>query len=82
MAYLAWRTYVPLATAAAVTVVIAAGFLVDRPGIDPSLACSTAPWARVTVWVLAATGFFFIRNKLAVRREEWIRTAQVDLSAG
>lgn len=80
LAYLAWNTAVPLATAAAVTVVIAAGFLVDRPGIDPSLALLNRSMGTVTVWVLAATGFFFIRNKLAVRREEWIRTAQVDLS--
>ncbi len=80
LAYLAWRTAVPLVTAAGVTLVIAAGFLIDRPGIDPSLALVNRSMGAVTVWVLAATGFFFIRNKLAVRREEWIRTAQVDLS--
>ncbi|WP_428032474.1 response regulator [Ancylobacter sp.] len=80
LAYLAWRPQVPLFTAAIVTGVIVAGFMVDRPGIDPSLALLNRSMGTATVWILAATGYFFIRNKLAVRREEWIRTAQVDLS--
>ncbi|TCK30300.1 signal transduction histidine kinase [Ancylobacter aquaticus] len=80
LAYLALRTFVPLVTAAAVTGVIVTGFLVDRAGIDPSIALLNRSMGITTVWILAATGFFFIRNKLAVRREEWIRTAQVDLS--
>ncbi|MDQ0349133.1 response regulator [Ancylobacter vacuolatus] len=80
LAFLAWRTHVPLVTAAAVTSVIVAGYMVDRPGIDPSIALLNRSMGTATVWILAATGFFFIRNKLAVRREEWIRTAQVDLS--
>lgn len=80
LAFLAWRTHVPLVTAAAVTGVIVIGYMFDRAGIDPSIALLNRSMGTATVWILAATGFFFIRNKLAVRREEWIRDTQVDLS--
>ncbi|SCW68434.1 response regulator [Ancylobacter rudongensis] len=80
LAFLALRTHVPLVTAAAITGVIVTGFLVDRAGIDPTVALVNRTMGTATVWILAATGFFFIRNKLAVRREEWVRNAQVDLA--
>ncbi|MCK0207782.1 response regulator [Starkeya koreensis] len=80
LAYLSRRPAVPLLVAACVSAVIVLGFAIDRPGINPDIARLNRGMGIATVWVLAITGFMFIRNKLAVRREEWLQTLQVELS--
>ena len=80
LAYLARRTLVPPVAALLVTVLIVIGYMVDRPGIDPSVAFRNRAMGVVTIWMLAGIGFQFIRNKLAVQREEWLQSAQVDLA--
>ncbi|PXA98124.1 histidine kinase [Nostoc sp. 3335mG] len=80
LAYLAWRPQVPLLVAVFVTTLVAVGFFIDRPGIDPDVARLNRIMGVVTVWVLAMTGFFFIRNKLMVKSQEWLQTGQVHLA--
>lgn len=80
LTYLGWRPQLPLIVAAIVTVLVAVGFSIDRPGIDPQIAQLNRTMGVATVWVLAVTGFFYIRNKLAVRAEEWLQSGQVQLS--
>ncbi|HEX4365193.1 MAG TPA: GAF domain-containing protein, partial [Rhodopila sp.] len=80
LAYLAARPQVPLVVAAAVTVLVIAGFLVPHAGIDPDVARLNRAMGVATVWVLALTGYFFIRNKLAVRAQDWLQAGHVQLS--
>ncbi|ODN71900.1 response regulator [Methylobrevis pamukkalensis] len=80
LSYLAWRPAVPPLIALAATGLMIAGFMVDRPGIDPNIAFVNRSMGIATVWVLAITCIVFIRNRLAVRREEWLQTGQVELA--
>ena len=80
LSYLAWRQQIPLLIAAVSTILVILGFSVDRPGIDPSVAIVNRTMGVVTLWVLAAIGVYFIRNKIAVRLQEWLQTGQTRLS--
>jgi CheY-like chemotaxis protein/signal transduction histidine kinase len=70
------RPAVPLYIATAVTVLIVANFFADTPGLDPTVAQINRAMGAFTIWVLALVGHFFIRNRNAVRREEWLQTGQ------
>ena len=80
LAYLARHPRVPILVAAAVTVLVVIGFFVDRAGIDPGIARLNRTMGVVTVWVLAGTGFFFIRNKLFRATQDWMQIGQVNLA--
>ncbi len=80
LAYLSTRPETPLVTAVLVTLLVAVGFLVDRPGIDPSIAFANRSMGVVTVWVLAGTGYLFIRNRAAVRLQDWLQSGQMRLA--
>ena len=80
LSYLAWRQQIPLAVAIASTFLVVVGFMVDRPGIDPTVALVNRAMGVVTVWALAAIGVYFVRNKLAVRKQEWLQSGQTAMS--
>lgn len=80
LSYLAPRAVTPVLVAAAVTVLIAMGFAIDRPGIDPQVAQLNRTMGAGTVWVLAITGVFFIRNRLRLQEQEWLQTGEVELA--
>ncbi len=80
LAYFAWRPPLPLIIAAIATVLVLLGYMFGPPGMEPDIARINRGFGVITVWIVAGTGFFFIRNKLAVRRQEWLQTAQVGLS--
>lgn len=80
ISYLAWRQQIPAVIAGASTLLVAAGFMVDRPGIDPSVALVNRAMGVATLWALALIGVYFIRNKLAVRRQEWLQSGQTRVS--
>ncbi|SHO66370.1 Signal transduction histidine kinase [Pseudoxanthobacter soli DSM 19599] len=81
LAYLAWRPIVPPLAALVSTIAIAIGFLADLPSIsNVGMAQINRAMGVSTVWILALIGYHFVRNKVAVRREEWLQTAQSDLA--
>lgn len=80
LSYLAWRQTVPMLTALAATALIAVGFTIDRPGIDPQIALVNRAMGAATMWSLALIGYFFIANKLAVRQQEWLQSGHVALA--
>ena len=75
LAYLFWFPVTPVAVAGAVTILTLAGLLLSAPGIDPSVSRINRLVGIITSWALAAFGAHFIRNRIAVRKEEWITGA-------
>ncbi|MHA6720592.1 response regulator [Sphingomonas sp. RS6] len=78
--YLAQRPLVPPIVAAVSTLLIIAGFTLAPAGIDPSVAIANRSLGVVVTWILAVIGYAFIRNRLAIRREEWLQAGQVGLA--
>lgn len=74
------RAKVPLALALLATVLVGLGYVFGAPGIDQHIALINRVLGVATCWIVAITGYFFIRGKLAVRKEKWLQTAEVGLS--
>jgi signal transduction histidine kinase/DNA-binding response OmpR family regulator len=56
------------------------GFFLAPAGVDPTVAIVNRVLAVAIFWILASIGFLFIRNKLAIAREEWLQGGQVGLA--
>ena len=80
LAYLVWRPQIPLALAAAATILVIVGYLASNPGVDPEVARLNRSLGALTCWILGVTGYFFIKNKLAVRKQEWLQQGEVRLA--
>ncbi len=80
IAFLARLAAVPIVVAGLVTILTFAGFFFSDPGVDPSLAITNRAMAIAVEWALAIIGVMFIRNRLRIEREDWIRTGQVRLA--
>jgi signal transduction histidine kinase/DNA-binding response OmpR family regulator len=80
LAYLAWRPQLPLGLAALATVLTVVGYVLSPPGIDADVSRINRGFGVCTAWIIGTTGYFFIRNKLAVRKQEWLQSAEVGLS--
>ncbi|MBX3302164.1 MAG: response regulator [Nitrospira sp.] len=78
--YFTWRPLVPIYTAAAITLLVLVGLFLSPPGDDPFRAVQNRALMVGTSWVLAALGYQFITNKLAVRKQEWLQSGQTLLS--
>lgn len=80
LTYLTWRPVAPMAVAVAVTLFTIIGFVMSPAGGDPTRAIMNRSFGIATTWMLAALGYQFIRNKLTVRKQEWIQSVQTLLS--
>lgn len=80
-AYLAPRAIVPPVVAAIATLLTIVGFTLAPVGVDPGVAMINRSIGVVTTWILAVTGYGFIRNRIAVRHQEWLQSGQVGLAA-
>jgi len=72
---------VPIVSAAAVSVVLPLGYALSAPGIDPGIARLNRSFLFATAWALSALGYYFVRNRLALREQEWLQRARAHLSA-
>ena len=80
LTYLAWRPVAPLAVAGAVTLLTIIGFAASPSGGDPTRTVINRSFGIGTAWMLAGLGYQFIRNKLAVRKQEWMQSVQALLN--
>lgn len=81
MAYMGTRQQVPLALAAMVVVLLVIGYFLSPPGVDIDLARLNRVLASVVIWIIAVGATISIRNRLAVRREEWLQQGELDVAA-
>lgn len=79
-AYFVWQPSVPLAVAGAVSVLTVLGYFVSQSGLDAFSAMLNRGFGVVMAWALGGIGYQFIRNKIAIRKQEWIQTGQTSLS--
>jgi CheY-like chemotaxis protein len=56
------------------------GFLFSSPGLSPEVARTNRGFGIATVWIMAVVGYYFIRNKRTVRRQNWLQSGQTKLS--
>lgn len=81
LAYMGSRQQVPVILAAIVTVLLPSGYFLSPPGVDIQLAQINRVLAGIVIWIIAAGGTVTIRNRLAVRREEWLQQGELGVAA-
>lgn len=74
------QSHLPLLVTTICTGLMITNFFADAAGADRSTAELNRIMGIITLWVIAIVGFFFIRNKNIVRRDEWIQAGETDLS--
>jgi CheY-like chemotaxis protein/signal transduction histidine kinase len=80
LAYLASRPLAPIAVAGLSTLLVVTGFFLAPTGVDADIAQLNRTLGLMTTWLLAAVGFIFIRNRQAIRKQEWLQLGQVGLA--
>ncbi len=80
MSLMAWVPTVPVLTACGATFFMVLGFVTDDPGVSQKVAQLNRVMGLSSIWVMAIVGFFYVRNKVAIRREEWIKTAYTEIN--
>jgi signal transduction histidine kinase/CheY-like chemotaxis protein len=80
LAYRAKRPEVPPFVAGLAALLTIAGFSLAPAGIDPDVAIVNRSLGIAVSATLATIGYFFIRNRMAIAREEWLQGGQVGLA--
>ncbi|OQP86099.1 histidine kinase [Rhizobium rhizosphaerae] len=75
------RASTPLILAAVSTVLIVIGLFLAPDGVSVQLAQLNRTLCIIICWIIAASGYAFIRNKVEVRRQDWLRQGQVAMAA-
>ena len=81
LAYMVNRQQVPIVLACIITVLLPVGYFFSPAGVDLELARLNRALACIVIWIIAAGGTVTIRNRLAVRREEWLQQGELGVSA-
>ncbi|MES2627285.1 MAG: histidine kinase dimerization/phospho-acceptor domain-containing protein, partial [Pseudomonadota bacterium] len=71
---------VPICVAVFITLLIISSFYVDEPDMETFVTQSNRTMGAFAVWVVAAIGYFFIRNRNFVQSEEWLQSGETRLS--
>jgi signal transduction histidine kinase/DNA-binding response OmpR family regulator len=74
-----WQPQVPVYMAVVTTLLMISSFLTDDAGVDRWIAQVNRGFGILTIWVMAVVGYFFIKNRLAVRYQQWIQEGRVGL---
>ncbi|WP_375195821.1 response regulator [Sphingobium sp.] len=80
LSYLTRSVHTPLLVAASASGLTVVGFFLAPAGVDPGIAMTNRALAISLCWILAIIGLFFIRNRLAIARAEWLQGGQVGLA--
>ncbi|MBR0649231.1 response regulator [Roseomonas terrae] len=79
LAYLVWQPGIPILLAFLASVFTLIGFFFGPAGGDVAAVAVNRSFGIVTAWTIGVTGFFFVRNRIVVRRQEWMQAGQVAL---
>lgn len=77
---LAWTPTVPVLTAGGATFFMVLGFMTDDPGVSQKVAQLNRAMGLSSIWVMALVGYFYVKNKVSIRIEEWIQRAYTGLN--
>ncbi len=79
LSYLTWIPLLPVAVGGTASLFMILGLFISPPSVDPSMSLVNRAMGMATAFALAAFGHQFIRSKLSLRKEEWIRVGQTTL---
>jgi signal transduction histidine kinase/DNA-binding response OmpR family regulator len=65
-----WRAEAPFIAAGIVTVLMTITLFTDSLGMNPQIAQLNRIFGVAMIWATATLGYFFIRNRIAVRRQQ------------
>lgn len=80
LSLMVWRPSTPLIVASFATLFIFISFYLDARGIDSDIVQLNRGMGLVSIWGMALISYFFIVNKLAIRRQEWLQAGEAQLS--
>lgn len=76
----AWRPLAAPMVALAVVALMAIGFSISSTGISQDVARVNRAFGIAVVSIMTVVGYYFIRNKVIVRRQNWLQSGQTALS--
>src|SRR5690606_859970 len=80
LAYLTRRPEVPIILTLLATVFIVVGYVLSPAGAVGEIAIYNRAFGVFSAWVMGIVGYFFIKNKVAILRQEWLQTGEVGLN--
>jgi signal transduction histidine kinase/CheY-like chemotaxis protein len=82
MSVLVWNPAAPIILGILISGCMTMNFLLDTTAVvSRTLAMTNRGIGLVVVWSIALMCYLFIKNKLSIRRQEWLQQGQVQLSA-
>src|SRR5690606_15478996 len=82
LSMLSWNVWLPATVAAVCSIFMAVNFQTDLGAISVDIARFNRIVGSIVLWTLAFVGFFFIQNKISVRREEWLQKGHTAVHEG
>ena len=80
LAFASRRPMVPVVSAVAICIIMAVGYVLDRRGIDPTVAMANRSMAGVVILIIGVVGRSMILARTALTRTEWVQQGQVAAS--
>ena len=80
LSYLSSRPLLPPALAVTATILIIAGYLLSQSGGNLSVSQVNRTLGSLTAWTVGGIGYLFIRNRLGIKKQEWLQAGQVRLA--
>ena len=80
LAFASRRPMVPVVSAVAICIIMAVGYVLDRRGIDPTVAMANRSMAGVVILIIGVVGRSMILARTALTRTEWVQQGQVAVS--
>src|SRR5689334_7663134 len=76
-----WKPALPLIVSGVVTTLTLTGLVLDQPGAPMTIAGTNRLFGVITFWAIAIIGRQFVKNKLLVMEQNWLREGQSKLAA-
>lgn len=74
------RSYVPIAVSLVIAAALLAGFMLDREGIDPTIAAANRIMAATLAFILGWAGRYLINSRTRLADADWVQQGQVQMS--
>ncbi len=74
-----WSPFMPPLIASICTGLMIWTFMTDEAGIARDIAALNRVLGVLTIWIMALVGFFFIRSRIAVQKNQWLQAGRAEL---
>ena len=80
LSYLSPRKFIPFVLASIITAFMTVNFYTDAKGINVEMAQINRLLGLIGIWMVAIIGFFFIRSRISIKKNEWLHNALAGLN--